>query len=421
MALTDDLFESIDTIVKARIASLPYDQTIEGEIIDISNADKGVYIVRSQISSLRALGTPSYYSLGDDVYVQVPQSDYKKDCIILSKKINEITTEKTALPFTDMVHTETNYFRADYISKEVEIRTTADGKETTIKIPTINISNPIAGYSKLGLKFAVSADMKKEMESGNYGVVLVLKGYNQKVTYLNYSKAILSQNLFGQNNEFAIISNEDMVGINLYNTLGFCNQQKVFDIKNLVITQIEAYLWQDGNFKSVDGMDVENRSIKFTNFQLYIGYDKDYFANQTELFELYTYDGLIYNNNYNKKEIFHRYLTLKDDNIVSVLNLKFNIGEKDYYEPDITNSTSTYSFYYILDNNDFDDINNYIYKTAVKGSKETTKIIFKNGAYFEDENLSEYLRYNNERIQNNLEKIIAAIKQINSSIQIDLE
>jgi hypothetical protein len=57
-----------------------------------------------------------------------------------------------------------------------------------------------------------------------------------------------------------------MISANYYNTLGYCNQEKIFDITNLVIRDIKIYLWQDGNFKTNDDVSVINKLINFTNF-----------------------------------------------------------------------------------------------------------------------------------------------------------
>jgi hypothetical protein len=72
MALTDDLFEAVDTIVSARLANLPYDQTIECEIIDDSDKIKGEYQVQHQNATFLAFGTPNEYKKSDVVYVSVP-------------------------------------------------------------------------------------------------------------------------------------------------------------------------------------------------------------------------------------------------------------------------------------------------------------------------------------------------------------
>jgi hypothetical protein len=86
MALTDDLFQSIDTIVSARIANLPYDQTIECEVINTDKAEDNIYTVKYQAATFEAVSLSASYQIGDRVYVFIPQNDYKQDKIIINKK-----------------------------------------------------------------------------------------------------------------------------------------------------------------------------------------------------------------------------------------------------------------------------------------------------------------------------------------------
>ena len=84
--LQEDLFKSIDTIVQARIANLPYDKTIECEIIDINNSNFGKYTVRYQAATFEASSTIIGLEVGDIVYVSIPQNDFKQEKIITAKK-----------------------------------------------------------------------------------------------------------------------------------------------------------------------------------------------------------------------------------------------------------------------------------------------------------------------------------------------
>jgi hypothetical protein len=43
--ITEKLFEAVDTIIGERISSLPYDQTIVAQIINIDDHANGIYIV----------------------------------------------------------------------------------------------------------------------------------------------------------------------------------------------------------------------------------------------------------------------------------------------------------------------------------------------------------------------------------------
>ena len=272
MALTDDLFQSIDTIVSARIANLPYDQTIECEVINADEAENGIYKVRYQATTFEATSSSTLYQVGDHVYVQVPQNDYKQDKIILNKKRIDETTSVKTLPFLTFAHDfNSNLFSSIQKNRELSIVTTSNKTATTQQIPMNLLTSTMKGYTRLGLKFATSANINYPMASGDYGIKLVITGYNQEESFLKEEQSLIATNL-QHTFEFYLTTN-DMIGSNLYNTLGYCNQEKVFDITNLVIKDIKAYLWQDGNFRTTSNIAVANRQIKFTNFQIYFGYD----------------------------------------------------------------------------------------------------------------------------------------------------
>ena len=60
--LADEIFESIDTIVQARIANLKYDKTLECVVTDTSKSASGDYVVESQASSFTVQGEANKYS-----------------------------------------------------------------------------------------------------------------------------------------------------------------------------------------------------------------------------------------------------------------------------------------------------------------------------------------------------------------------
>ena len=329
---TESLFQSVDTIVKARLANLPYDQTIECEIINADNSSQGIYKVKYQNAYFEALSPQSItYSVGDIVYVQVPQNDYKQDKIILNKKKVDLQRKVKTLPFLSFAHNSyANLFSSAQSKKEISIQTTADGQLTTETVP-INLltrETYIVGYTRLGLKFSVSADIKHQLSSGNYGVKIIAKGYDQsKITYeQNYAEDNI-KDTFEFNCDI-----KDMIGSNLYNTLGYCNQEKVFDITNKVITSITIYLYQDGNFKTIDDIAVIGKIIKFTNFQLFTGYEISDFSYNKPIFKLYTGDGLSYSNEYRQKTIYARKCTLTNSTELDIEDIDIEKYEKIYWE-----------------------------------------------------------------------------------------
>ena len=219
------------------------------------------------------------------------------------------------------------------------ITTTSNNVETTKIILNSSIFNgesPVAGYTRLGIKFSVKSGIKSDMASGEYGIRLRITGYYQNETSLPSSIAILSSSNGGVRTVIEeSIGFKDMVGANFYNTQGYCNQEKVFDITNFVISNIQVLLWEDGKFKTLSNDNIIGQNIIFTNFQLYFGYDSSEFTISKQKIFLYTTDGLLYNNSYREKHLYARYVVASDDKL-----------ELDLATSSIATATNRYKVYW---------------------------------------------------------------------------
>lgn len=365
----ENLFQSIDTIVNARIANLPFDQTIECEVIKLEEDNK--YLIKYQASTFPAYSKGEVYSPGDIVYVQVPQGDFTQDKFIISKRslVEKNTTKK--MPFLSFVK-NTNVLRASISEREYYVQTSSNWAESNVS--TMEVKNfygetKAAGYTRIGLKFAVKAGITEELISGEYGVRLILKGYDQSKTYLPWDAAITSPILETRTYNFSM---KEMVGSSVYNTLGYNNQEKVYDITNFVVTSAQVQFYQNGKFLKLESSrssdydlntkhqlieTIENISkniaaidesqfktyeeysekvneliktqkeylalismqsatknkIYFTNVQLFFGYDSSDFYNNEYRAYLYTPDGLYYNNEWYTKKIKIRFVQTQNN------------------------------------------------------------------------------------------------------------
>ena len=297
--IAENLFQSIDTIVKARLANLSYDQTLECEIISDTNAEQGKYLVQYQASLFTALSTDTSYKKGDIVYVQIPQGDFTKDKNIINKKEIE-KKENKRLSFANFVK-GTNLFSQAVYNHEYSLGITENGVQD--RTTTFTFNGPYAGYTKLGIQVAINADLL-DIISGDYGLKIELMGYDQSISM--YQKdidedgnpdevAYLTNEIDEKIQPYFLLRNEDMIGVNPYNTKGYCIQEKVFDITNKVITQIKISLWQDGNFIASNDASLLSQRIYFTNLSCYLGYSTSDFYNTNIRYYLYTKQGLQYN------------------------------------------------------------------------------------------------------------------------------
>ena len=67
---TENLFQSIDTIIAERIKKLPYDTTTIMEITDVSQAEFGIYKVSPNGTFIETVYSDNpTYQVGDKVYI----------------------------------------------------------------------------------------------------------------------------------------------------------------------------------------------------------------------------------------------------------------------------------------------------------------------------------------------------------------
>lgn len=325
------LFQSIDTIVSARIANLPYDQTIECYITDNSQAAQGIYRVKYQNAEFEAVSDNIDFKIDERVYVQVPQGDFDQDKIIIRKKQLEEKQTVKKLPLLSMAKSA-NFFSDD---QNTEIYSLKVEPLETIGERVFTWNNVYAGYTRLGIKASIMADIPYTMQSGDYGLKIEITGYDQTTTPMNFSNS-------EKNTETYYLKIEDMVGSNFYNTNGYQNQEKIIDITNKVISSIKISFWQDGKFISEEYGAVINKFIYYTNLQLYIGYDINEFTENPKLF-LYSEDGLQYSTNINSKNLKTRLLDLNKNTLffteIDDLFLTDKTAQMNWGKYNITNNT----------------------------------------------------------------------------------
>ena len=329
--LQEDLFKSIDTIVQARIANLPYDKTIEGEIVDINNSNFGKYTVRYQAATFEASSTIIGLEVGDIVYVSIPQNDFKQEKIITAKKSKVDIQNVKKMPFLSFIRSN-NLFSFFDSGKEYYILTNnTDNANPSFHFDTFDGKSEIAGYTKLGFRMTVNAGIETDLISGDYGVKITIYGYDTRTSKSNYSdmisvidSAMISKVSSSIYQKDFYLKTRDMISTNPYNTKGYQNQEKVFDISGWVIRYIVISLWQDNNFKDKYNVNINDKKIFMSNLQLYFGYDiSEFKKNNTRLF-IYTKDGLLYNSDSFNKEIQARLITMLDDNTFEDSAYMFN-------------------------------------------------------------------------------------------------
>lgn len=342
---SEDLFQSIDTIISARISNLPYDQTMRCYISDISQRDEGIYKAKYESLEITAYSENTEYNLGDQVYVSVPRADYSQKKIILGRIPQDKQEIVKVRPFENYVPCTPNF---NTIDKEVSV--IANSSTTSKEIFTHTFApdksyHKYSGYDALGLKLNLSVNLENnnyKAISGNYYIQVIIKAFDQLKTKDN-ADTIIAQNRVEQ--FIYTLGLDDMASISYYNSYGFCSQEQVFDIKNKVIREVTVKLCQDKDFYTEDGILIpEEQKLLITCKDVevtfgYLGHKND-FAN-SKLF-IYTPDGLMYNSNEDSvKQLYSRVVVYKDETIYeynppnSYPNIRwyqYNPNESDYID-----------------------------------------------------------------------------------------
>ena len=294
--IQENFFQAIDTIVQNRIANLPYDKTIECEVIDTSQSTQNIYTVKYQEVTFKVVSNINKIKVGDIVFVTIPEGDFRKEKFIAAVRSKENVKEVKVLPFLNFVKGN-NLFSKTINKTEFKLQLNSNlNTEREFTFLTFHGEEIAYGYTKLGIKATFSSNINTPLISGDYGLKITIQGYDQ--TYQTKSSAELLSNVriypdIYKNELY--LSHKDMVGTNLYNTHGFQNQEKVFDITGWVIDSIVVSLWQDNNFKDEHGNLITDKYITITGLEMYLGYDiKEVNEYPKPTFILKSKDGLLY-------------------------------------------------------------------------------------------------------------------------------
>lgn len=263
----EDLFQSIDTIVQARLENLPYDKTIVCTIKSLDSETIGKYTVSYQNTDLIAYSEKMDYLPNEEVYVSVQQGDFSKKKIIIGRVIEEKIEEVEVRPYENFL--PITPIIDEYSSQIEKIYNVSINSKLNKMIADIKNLN-LAGYESMGIKFSLSANLKNkklEVISGNYYINILLQYIDQN----SNNESIVSE-------EYNITF-DDMVFINPYDTKGYGNQEKVFNIKDKIVKGIKIQLCQDNNFKDtndelVSQEDGLNLTINIKKIKVELGYQK---------------------------------------------------------------------------------------------------------------------------------------------------
>ena len=252
---SEQIFQSIDTIISQRLNEVSFDKTEICEIISQDENNKNKYWVSNGSLKYEAYSTDENrkYLINQKVYVTIPQGNYDlRKLIIGSYSADEINENLYVNPFNHLVTSSSHNVSDINITTNTSGTSTSDSRDLEIKFNYSNTTN----FDYIGLEFGLDTSSLQGTYKGTYSIELQI--YNNKDEQLNTSRIILY--------------NTDLYG-NPYGLIPMLKFQHLFpfpkEIENITdIAKIRVLFAQDGNFEKAG-------DIKLQDIKLYFGYDSE--------------------------------------------------------------------------------------------------------------------------------------------------
>lgn len=250
---SEQIFQSIDTIISQRLNEVKFDRTITCEVIAGVKGYPNKYWVSDGATKFQACVADSSrtYIAGQKVYVLIPNGDYNSadKVIIGSYTADELPKNLYTNPFDHLVYSSKILFTTD--KKYIETSTDTESLVSMVLLDiAFNYSNTTP-FDYIGLDFSFNTTDLYGMKKGNYGIQFTLKNKDIEI----FTSAIDSSQLYGD----------------IYNFNSLMKMQHLFPIPvGVDITQANELvinLYQKGNF------DIAKKRIYLKEASFYFGYD----------------------------------------------------------------------------------------------------------------------------------------------------
>lgn len=177
-SIQSSLFEAMNAFRNNAITNSKGTVTIEGTVSKVKDAGLGEYYVKYLENDFVAYaGSNVTYSVGDNVYILVPEGDFTKNKIILG-----MTSPSAGVFVTDNSDTSTHFRISDnfvtYLNDVIKMSSYETTRVNNINIYDIANAYELNTYAEEGhrtyeLNFLVKTSLVTEQQNGgNYGVIL---------------------------------------------------------------------------------------------------------------------------------------------------------------------------------------------------------------------------------------------------------
>lgn len=259
---SEQIFQSIDTIISQRLNEVKFDRTITCEIIAGVKDYPNKYWVSDGATKFQACVADSSrtYTEKQKVYVLIPNGDYNSadKVIIGSYTADELPKNLYTNPFDHLVYS--SKYKVNLNEEGLKILANdaeKDYESATLSSVKFEYSNTTP-FDYVGLEFSFNTTDLDGLTQGNYGLRIILKHIEKNKKPEEIANFVIdSSQLYGD----------------IYNLNSLIKFQQLFPIPigaNIVNTNnIEIQLYQRKNFDTEE----TNKYIYLKSAILYFGYD----------------------------------------------------------------------------------------------------------------------------------------------------
>ena len=207
----EKMLDAIDILIQQRVSNLQFDKTVRARISEIVTSDIGEYKVSYQNSLFLAysLSPEEQFEIGDEVFVQVHSSDFRKNPTILGlvKRLGDryaftLQIEDRFEPIgANVLAGDSEYGFCSYKNGGTAIQVL--NNSITVDSLGFDLYKQEAEYLRIGADFRTNLPLEQQVGSGNYGMIVQCQYYNPNI-YKSYEQ---------QDNDFATTGKDNYIYI----------------------------------------------------------------------------------------------------------------------------------------------------------------------------------------------------------------
>ena len=192
--ITQSILNSIDILLQKRVSSLQFNKTVRATVVSADNQALNKYTVQYQDAKFDAFASDSNttYNQGDQVYVVIPNDDYKTNKMIIGT-VKQLGSKYLAATTSQgsMTKIGSNIIKS---SNTIELCTYNTDEQNIKSFNVSNISqDDLDQYKKdhqyilIGATIQTNIPNQQQTNAGNYGIIIEAEYYSKQ--YLEGSQA----------------------------------------------------------------------------------------------------------------------------------------------------------------------------------------------------------------------------------------